>query len=504
MATATAPRPRANQPLDRSLAVLAVAGASLCVALTVLLAAGHVAGSGPKALAAAGFLLLVGWCSTHRRVDRTLAALGLYLGLLDGYVKLSTGNSTITLARDVLVMAIAAGALFRTMRTDQSLALPPLGGIVVAFSAVVFIELFNPQGRGLAGGLAGVRQHLEFVPLFFLGYVYLRRPSQLRSLLLILVVCAAAGGVVSYIQSTLTPEQFAGWGAGYRERIFGNGVFLGAARVGFLGDFASVRPFGLGSDVGGGALAAALALPALIALAMSARGKLRLALIPLAAGMALAIATSGSRTGLITVFVSTVAFGIIAAGSRNALRVVIGLAVGAVLVYGAFDYLASDNSATQRTLTIVSPDALSTYSTERGHSALLFGQYAVQYPLGVGVGSVGPAASAFSDKSAVLPSLDSETGWNFLILETGLTGLALYLALNVKLLSLALTRIRRIEDQQLRIQLAALAAPLVGLLVQGFAGPTTASVPSAPYLWLVSGVLAYWLVSRVRDRVIRV
>ncbi len=188
---------------------------------------------GPAMVAAVVFLLLVTWCFSHRRVDQSLAALGLYLGLLDGYLKLSTGSPVITLARDVLVAAIAGGALLRAMNSHKQLPLPPIGGLVLAFSAVAFIELFNPDAPDLIVGAAGVRQHLEFVPLFFLGFAFMRRESQVQKLLFILLLCAAAGGVVSYIQSTLTPEQFAQWGPGYSERILGTGAFAGAPRVAF-------------------------------------------------------------------------------------------------------------------------------------------------------------------------------------------------------------------------------------------------------------------------------
>ncbi|MGH2899050.1 MAG: hypothetical protein ACRDMZ_10290, partial [Solirubrobacteraceae bacterium] len=52
-----------------------------------------------------------------------------------------------------------------------------------------------------------------------------------------------------------------------------------------------------------------------------------------------------------------------------------------------------------------------------------------------------------------------------------------------------------VADPQLRVQLAALAAPLFALLVAGFAGPFSVSVPAAPYLWFVLGLLSYWLVT---------
>ncbi|MDP1857955.1 MAG: O-antigen ligase family protein, partial [Gemmatimonadaceae bacterium] len=411
------------------------------------------AAPGAAAVGAALFLFLAAWCFSHRRVDVSLAALGLYLGLLDGYLKLRTGNQFVTLGRDLLVAAIAGGALVRALQSRQPLPLPPLGGFVLAFSAVVMIELFNPEGRGLAGGLAGVRQHLEFVPLFFLGYAVVRRESQIEKLLLILVACAAVGGIVSYVQSTLTPDQLANWGPGYRERILGSGAFAGSGRTSVdpATGTVSVRPFGLGSDAGAGAVVAVLALPALLAMLMVSSGRLRLAMVLPAVGIALAIATSGSRTSLITALVSLLAFGFIVARSRDSLRVITGVTVGAVLLYGAFDQLVSrDNQATERTRSIVSNNAFSTFERERASSLNRFDDYALAYPLGIGVGYGGPAASVSGsganvnviDRKTGLP-LNYETQWNYLVLELGLAGLLLFLMLSLRVVMLAFRHIRR-------------------------------------------------------------
>ena len=308
---------------------------------------------GPAALGSVVFVVLAAWCFSNRRVNQSLAVLGLYLGLLDGYLKLRTDSPTITLARDVLVAAIAGGALVRALHAHVPLSLPPLGGLVLAFCAVVLVELANPSAPSLLRGAGGVRQHLEFVPLFFLGYAFVRRESDVEKLLVIILVCAAAGGIVSYIQSRLTPAEFAQWGPGYSARILGTGPFTGSPRV--FGDETGVtfvRPFGLGSDLGAGAVAAALALPALIAM-MLATGRLtRLWLTPLGVGIGLAVATSGTRAALVTIFVSTVSFGLITAASRNIGRVIAGLAIGAILVYGAFAYLGPGNSTAKRAQSI--------------------------------------------------------------------------------------------------------------------------------------------------------
>jgi hypothetical protein len=451
---------------------------------------------GPAAVAALVFLFVAVLCLSNRRVDRSLAFLGLYLGLLDGYLKLRLGNAGISLGRDVLIAAIAGGALVRTLSSHRPLPVPPLGGLVLAFSAVVFIELFNPSAPGAIQGLAGVRTHLEFVPLFFLGYAFIRTESQVRTFVMILVFCAAIGGVVSLYQSLITPDQLAGWGPGYRERITGVGVFEGAGRAGIdPSGNTVVRPFGLGSEIGSGAFMAALALPGLIALAMNGSMRFRLALTPLAIGIALAVATSGSRGASVMVAISVVAFGVIAAVSKNAVRATLGLAVGTALLFGVYQQLGPDNPAKNRAQGVSSPGkVVSSFSRERLRSVNRFDDYAAKYPLGVGVGTVGPA-TAVTGKPSGLSGFDSETLWNFLVIETGLAGLALILALMFRLIWLAITRIRHLADPAMRLYLAALAAPLFGLLVLGFGGATTIAVPFGPFLWFVAGVLSYWLVT---------
>jgi len=489
----TVTRPSRSRGNYLGVTLAAYAGGALCVGLSILLATGHVVGRGSAALAGAGFLLLAAWCFTSPRVDRTLVVLALYLGLLDGYVKLRTGSPNVTLARDALVIAIAAGVLVRSVIGRERLSLPPLGGLVVAFCGVVVIELANPSARGLTAGLAGLRQHLEFVPLFFLAYAIVRTESKVRAVLVVLVFCAAIGGVVSFIQSTLTPDQLAGWGPGYRERILGTGIFAGAGRVSSVGAANFVRPFGLGSDAGAGAVMAALALPALVALVVVGRGRARWSIVPMSIGVGLAVATSGGRGALVLVFVTLVIFGLTAAVSKNALRAVIGIALCVALIYAAFNQIGP-NASTERAKSITPGRALSTFQSERGHSVLAFGGLASGHPLGVGLGVSGPAAGFRATADTTV--YNTETQWNFLVVETGVAGLMVYVALLLRLAWLAFTRIRRVADPALRLQLAALAAPIVAMLFSGFSGSTSASVPTAPFLWFVAGMLAYWLVTK--------
>src|SRR5262245_37183535 len=86
-----------------------------------------------RGITAGAFVLLLAWMFTTRRTAVALAVLMVYLGAIDGYLKLSTGATWVTLVRDVLIFAIAAGALARVAVRGERVTAPPLTGWVVAF-----------------------------------------------------------------------------------------------------------------------------------------------------------------------------------------------------------------------------------------------------------------------------------------------------------------------------------------------------------------------------------
>ena len=141
-------------------------------------------------------LLVVGslWLAVTRNTAFALAAYMLYLGLLDGYFKLGTGNSNVTLVRDALLYAVVAGLLIKAAVRGTPLRLPPLSTWVVMFVVIVLVEIANPTGGTIGHSIAGVRQHLEFIPLFFLGYAFVRTKRALRTFLMLLLLIAAANG----------------------------------------------------------------------------------------------------------------------------------------------------------------------------------------------------------------------------------------------------------------------------------------------------------------------
>src|SRR4051794_1438438 len=136
-----------------------VIAAGLAIVVTVAISAAS-AGELLLALLIFGALSLCLWLLLSERYELTLAVLMLYLGLLDGYVKLKLNTSWATLGRDALLYAIVAGALARAAVRRERIEVPPLTGWVLAFAAVALVQVFNPANGSWGHSIASVRPHL--------------------------------------------------------------------------------------------------------------------------------------------------------------------------------------------------------------------------------------------------------------------------------------------------------------------------------------------------------
>ena len=68
----------------------------------------------------------------------------------------------------------------------------------------------------------------------------------------------------------------------------------------------------------------------------------------------------------------------------------------------------------------------------------------------------------------------------------------LWVGLSLALIALAMGRLRRIRDTELRIDLAAIFAVPVALLIIGVSGPVMSSSAAGPFFWFAVGIAAYW------------
>jgi hypothetical protein len=433
-----------------------------------------------------GIALAVAFVSP--RIEISLTALVLYLGLLDGYVKLATGISSLTFGRDVILYVIAIGALMRWLVSKRPVAVPPLSGWVLLLCVVGFVQVFNPATPGANAALAGLRQQVEFVPLFVLAWAVIDSETRLRAVLLLLLLVGAINGVVSAIQFNMSPQELASWGPGYSERVLGTTKFAIRFFVDSAGD-ARIRPFGLGSDQGAGGAFGMIGLTAGLALWTVTRSHWRRAGIAvLLLGAVVAIIAGQSRSILIASLITGLAFVFLTTTLRTSLRALAGVGLTVVAVAIAVQFLGANQGAFTRYTGLGSKGGLLNAASERSAGISSFTFYFTHIPLGGGLASVGPAAVVTGGRP-----YNAESQATFSIVEVGLPGLFAFYGFLIALLVRVVMKVRALVDTRSRVLLAGACAPLFGIAFLTFGGPVTTAPPTAPFLFASAGIIARWL-----------
>jgi hypothetical protein len=442
-------------------------------------------------LGAIGIIVLV----ATPRLEYTVAFLAIYLGCINGPLKLIVSAGVLSAAmQDIVMLAVCLGIVLRLLMRRSSVRLPPLSGWVIAFVLVVLIEAFNPNTHGVLKVIAGYRQQLEWFPFFFFGYLLMRSPERFRKAFLLLGVIALANGAVATFQTQLSPKQIASWGPGYEQRVTGK-----ASRTYSGGEGeAHVRPLGLGSDSGFGGGVAIIALPGTLALLSTLKRRRWFAMV-LCLGAIAAAATSLGRLQLGGAVLAVVAFALLSmsAGRRlgrpfAALLVLLAVAVpvGAVFVS------AVGSGVFSRYASIAPSSAAGTATSYKVSAINQIPHEIVSAPFGFGLATAG-SVSGFGGKVTELlegHGVTSETQANFLVKELGVLGLLVWFGFLLRLILLAFRRLGDIADPELQVYLVATFAPLVAILFMSYDGAVSASPALGPYFWFAGGVASYWLV----------
>lgn len=485
---------RVAPPTGAGLETAAAAALSLALLASVTLASARL--DGPVAFLPGVALLVCLFLAFNPRVEVSLAILALYLGLLDGYIKLSTGNPFASGIRDLLLYSIVAGALLRLAINAWPARLPKYTAHVLLLVAVVSAQAFNPGTPSFASAVGGIRQHIEFVPLFFLGYATMRTERRLKAFLVLLLVIVVANSIVALVQYGMAPDALAAWGPGYARAVLGEGAFEGAGRVFFdASGETHVRPFGLGSDFGVSGLLGWLGISGALALMVSRSG-VGPALVGAVGVLACVtgIIASQARSAIFAVAFTLMAFVALLVTSRQTARALVMLCVGGLLIFAAITtFLDHQRGSPSRLLTLQDSSLVQTIREDRGDSASLILRYAVDHPLGVGLGRAGPAAvlGATDPKATDVRVLDAENEPNLLIGELGTVGLIVFASLWLRVLFDGVRAARRTTDAAVRRYLAALVAPLAAMTLVWFIATPTTTSPSAPYFWFVAGIVAW-------------
>ncbi len=483
----------------------------LAMALALALA-GALSVATPKPNLLLVFVLLFGAVAVvalaaNSRLAVSVTILAVYLGLLEGPVKLMSASQAASSVRDILIAAVSLGALARLARRRERLRLPALSGWALAFVALVAIEAFNPRTHGLLKVAGGFRQNLEWVPFFFFGYVLMRSKDRLRKLFVLLGAIALINGAVSAYQTHLTPGQLASWGPGYAQLYEDNNAGeTGLTARRYLSEgVAHVRPPALGTDSGFGGGIGVIALPCTLALFATWRGRRRWLAIALSLGALVAIATGLGRLQVVGGAIAVVGFLLLSlsAGERVARPLAAVLTVAAfALPLGAL-FVASEGASVFSRYESIEPNSVvHTSTTYKEKSLALIPRYIASAPFGFGLATAGSASSFGGRETKALEGhgVSSETQYNYVEDELGAAGLILWVALTLQVIVLVLRRLPRVADVELRIDLAAIFAVFIAFAAMGFEGSFMSSAAGGPFFWFSVGVAAYWLAGPGRAR----
>jgi len=482
--------------LERRVRDLAVAGVGALVPALIALAITLGLPHASLAEVLLGIAAVVGVVAlmASGRLDVTVALIVLYLGLVDGPVKLLLGQREVAAAmQDVLIFAVAAGALMRLAVKKERVQLPALFGWLLAWTALVVINVFNPRTEGILHSLGGFRQHLQYLPFFFFGYLLLRSKRSFRQFFVIIGVIALANGAVAIYQTRLSPQQLSSWGPGYHE-LFTTESSVGAPRLYVSEGEARIRPPGLGSDEGFSGSMGEIALPCCLALLGLARRRRWIPAL-LITGAMLAVVVGLARLSLIGTGLSVLVMGgLTALSGRRVSRTVAALLAMIVLAIPAGALIASTvRSGTFKRYESIGLNSETVLHKEGAWSKIP--KYVAAEPFGFGLGNSGPVSGFGGRNSDLLEGhgLTSETQYNVLVKELGLPGLVLWPLMTLYVMFVIARGMRRVRDPDLALCLAGTLATFFVLPLEGATAFLEAGAMGV-YYWFAVGVAAYWFV----------
>jgi hypothetical protein len=424
--------------------------------------------------------------------------------LTDSKVEAAVGY----LGRDLLiyslVLSLVLGLLAKISQGASLKQAPPATLLIICFVLNILIQIYNPYAYTSVASFLNSRLFWEMLPLYFIGYYYLRSVKDWKILFTTFALLTVVNGVVATYQSSVGPEAIAAWGPGYRTQIYD------AGRVGLTSDNQlTFRPFGLGPDIGFSGYMGLVTIPMLAAL-LSARSKRQdeqkilstlaqlantLFISLLIAGTFAAVIVSGSRTVVIFATVLTGASLLFFSWKASKIRLFIGLGVSVFLALAALELVSivAPYYAERYTSVNSAEKTVETFNSE-GRIAQITEiplSIALRYPFGAGLDNLGPGA-AFSNIIAGSPTRiqpeNAENNINFALLGLGIPGLLLWLLIHLQFIRLTWKSIQSVGDQEAKTLMGG-GLILLFLLLANWPFGALILFPYNMLFWLIPGMI---------------
>lgn len=426
-------------------------------------------------------LLLAAWFAIFTRWRRGIEFLVLYMPFAGAISLWMAPNPAPLLFKDFLfvIPLYLTFALVSTSDISRARIPPAVVALIAVFAAIVLLQVFNPNIAKPIIGAIGAKVWLFYMPMIFIGGAMVRGVDDVVRLLRLIVAVAVVPATVGLVQFSLANivgyetaiELF--YGAAAEAATQGYSQFdYGAALYRIPSTFTFVAQYG------GFCLAMIPAAYALSRLDPSrwwrsfARAVLGLIVV---AGL-----LSGSRGNIVFIPLLLVLIYMADARMSGLLAVVFLLPTFVLAVFwtAGYDLLAifgiSETLMTGYGSGVVLPSIVESVQ---------------KFPMGIGTGmNTGPARHAFS-----LAEQDRFVGYESFyakaVVELGIPGLLILVALFGTLAYYGLRAHARVRDRRLKSCSAALLAFLVIMMIHSLKGWQVDLDPVNVYFWLYAGIL---------------
>lgn len=412
------------------------------------------------------------------------------------------------LGRDLLIYSLVIGLFLGLVaKISQGATIgkaPPVMLLIVCFLLNILIQIYNPYAYTALASFLNSRMFWEMLPLYFIGYYYLRSVKDWKIIFTTFALLTLVNGIVATYQSAVGPELIATWGPGYRTQIYD------AGRLGLTSDNQlTFRPFGLGPDIGFSGYLGLVTIPMLSAL-LASRGKSQdkfkifsllgqfantLFISVLVAGTFAAVIVSGSRTVVVIATVLTGASLLFFSWKASKVRLLIGVSISIVLALASLELvtIVAPYFAERYTTVNTAEKTVETFNSE-GRLAQITQiplSIALRYPFGAGLDNLGPGA-AFSNTLAGSPIRpqpeNTENTTNFALLGLGIPGFLLWLSIHLQFIRLSWKAIQSVPDQEAK---TLMGGGFILLFLLLFSWPFGGIIlfPYNMLFWLIPGMI---------------
>lgn len=447
-------------------------------------------------LSVAGLCLYLG----KRRL--TLVLMFGYL-VVEGFLKLmSNYNPVVHLGMDIIVLTVAAAWVADAIARRRAL-LPDLPWIrwIGLYALWVVLQVFNPYTPGLFAAVASFKLYLTMIPLYFITAAVIRTREDVLAILTAMVGIALIPYLAALVQYPLGPRSVFDLSPRFAQNLSGMHEW---------------RPFGTSAVPGGTCVVAFLVTPLAVALLLTRQLPARLrwlaaGSIALSAGV---FVVSGGRQVFLGCVLALFTMGALV-GLRQSGRGVFAVAMVALLGIGGYvgvqavlrpmaaealrddpraQGLWRESDVTTRLATLAD---MQTYLTARQDPFREIGLRLQYYPLGAGLGRVGPGAAVLQGPRAdqYRNTIETRIGYseNFfatMLQEMGIPGALLVAVLLIGMPIGAARLARRSRDPVIMSTAAAIAGIWVGVLAMSWGSQPFLGNPITATYWILAGVLA--------------